>query len=505
MATPKRSNITGEADPFFISFQNAQSSMAREAGIPDASKWTAETIQQILPLYQIATDFETQRNIILQRWAMEILKKERMVVDVSDMADRLSDIKHDLRKNHSIELDKLTNEAITENIRWLKMKAAQKTLPAFNIMSGGISLVAGGSAKSTETKELNIYAPEVQELLNWSNVVWRNPYVIGNPGTGKTNMVILLTAWAIFLHQGTVFDAEMAMDRAKKGKYPDGQDWYRKQGIQRGTLRVYFPNIQFPIEEPTNNKRLSDLRVYPYSYAYKHAWEIFLDDPPGSSVLWVKHDQTMNKRLNLGMKPESIYALVYMGEMGKGGKMESGTSLPVTTFMQNLQLSRQVGIRFYLSGFTAPAAQVMDALDPLIEMVAKATGKRDMYLRPKMQHSAVARYLIPGAKGERKIELGTVPLHPLTGLLNDVISGDRSGEFGVLPLKEILDASGITNPILYDKDPESPILDVDQRIRELFDISSRNEYPDGEKVKEVPKTILNKKFHDDEPDELRMD
>ena len=38
------------------------------------------------------------------------------------------------------------------------------------------------SAKNEEVKELSIYSPEIQELLSWSNVVWRNPYVIGSPG-----------------------------------------------------------------------------------------------------------------------------------------------------------------------------------------------------------------------------------------------------------------------------------------------------------------------------------
>ena len=504
MATKKRTNDSGELDPLFMSLRNAQNYTASTAEVPDASKWTSETIQQIIPLYEVATDFEIQKNIILQRWALEILKKERTMVNVSDVADRLGDIKRDLKKNNETELNKRTSEAITDNIHWLKKKAAQKTLPAFNQMSGGMSLIAGASAKNEEVKELSIYSPEIQELLSWSNVVWRNPYVIGSPGTGKTNMVVLLTAWNIFLNQGSIFDTEMAMDMAKSGQLPSNQDWYRKQGIMRGTLRVYFPNIQFPIEEPAPNKRLSDLKVYPYSYAYKHAWEIFLDDPPGSSVLWVKHDQTMNKRLNLGIRPESIYAMVYMGEMGKGRKMESGTSLPVQSMMVNFQLSRQVGVRFFQSGATASAAQIMDVVDPMIEMVATPTGKRDMYLRPKMRHSAIARYLIPGAKAERRVDLGVVPLHPLTESLNDAISADMSGEFGILPLKEIFDSSGITNPIIYEKDTRTAILNVDQAIRELFKINSRNEYPDGEKVKDVQKIVSKRNNHDDETDHITL-
>ena len=121
-----------------------------------------------------------------------------------------------------------------------------------------------------------------------------------------------------------------------------------------------------------------------------------------------------------------------------------------------------------------------------------------------MRHSAIARYLIPGAKAERRVDLGVVPLHPLTESLNDAISADMSGEFGILPLKEIFDSSGITNPIIYEKDTRTAILNVDQAIRELFKINSRNEYPDGEKVKDVQKIVSKKNNHDDETDHIAL-
>ena len=70
MATKKRTNDSGELDPLFMSLRNAQNYTASTAEVPDASKWTSETIQQIIPLYEVATDFEIQKNIILQRWAL---------------------------------------------------------------------------------------------------------------------------------------------------------------------------------------------------------------------------------------------------------------------------------------------------------------------------------------------------------------------------------------------------------------------------------------------------
>jgi hypothetical protein len=44
---------------------------------------------------------------------------------------------------------------------------------------------------------------------------------------------------------------------------------------------------------------------------------------------------------------------------------------------------------------------------------------------------------------------------------------------------------------------------VDQIIRDMYDINSRNEYPDGEKVKQTVK-VVQKPNHDDEPDQIFM-
>ncbi len=499
----KRTNPSGnDPDAYFISLQNAVKTTANAAGVPEAAKWTSEAMLQIIPLIETARDIDIQKDIILQEWAMKILHEEKSLINISDMADRLKDIRKDILANHAGALQKMALDRSTTLVHYLYQKAAQKTLPVFQESTGQFSLLAGAVGKDTEQKEINMDMPEIKDLINWSPVVWRNPYFVGPPGSGKTNSPVLLTSWAVYQHQGTIFDQEMAINYMKKGKVPDSPAWYRKQGIIRGTLRVYFPNMQFPIEEP-KDKRISDLKVYAHSYAYRHAWEIYLDDPPGSSVLWIKHDQTMNKRLNLGIRPESIYALVYMGEMGKGRKMESGTSKNVTAMMVNFQLSRQIGVRFFMSGATMPAAQIMDAVNPVIEMISTPTGKRDILGRPKLKYTAVARYLDPNGKGEVRRDLGMVPLHPLTELLNENISSDMSAEFGELPLKEIFDQSQVTNPIVYDKDPESVIREVDQIIREMYDISSRNEYPNGEKVKQTVK-VVQKTNHDDEPDEIFM-
>ena len=498
----KRINPNGnDPDAYFISLQNAMKNTANTAGVPEAAKWTAEAMLQLIPLIDAAKDVESLKDIILQEWALKELQKEGQLTNIDDMASNLKAIKNRIRNEHGDALQKMAMERVTTLVHWLYEKGAQKTLPAFQQATGQFSLLAGATGKDVEQKELNMDMPEVKDLINWSPVVWRNPYFVGPPGSGKTNSPVLLTSWAVYLHQGTIFDQEMSIDYMKRGKIPDSPDWYRKQGIIRGTLRVYFPNMQFPIEEP-NGKRISDLKTYTHSYAYRHAWEIYLDDPPGSSVLWIKHDQTMNKRLNLGIRPESIYALVYMGEMGKGRKMESGTSKNVTAMMINFQLSRQIGVRFFMSGATMPAAQIMDAVNPVIEMISTPTGKRDILGRPKLKYTAVARYLDPNGKGEIRRDLGIVPLHPLTELLNENISSDMSAEFGELPLKEIFDQSQVTNPIVYEKDPEGVIREVDQIIREMYHISSRNEYPDGEKVKQTVKVIEPKRNHDDEPDEI---
>jgi hypothetical protein len=478
MATRKR-NTASDPEQIFISVQNAMKYTAENAGINEAAKWDSETTEKLMPLYDSIMDRNVVQNIVLKEMAeREVLRSapgHNVSMSLWDMSTKIHEKKREILTQRRKELDAEIALWMMDARKYVMRSGARQTLPSFFRTTGGLSLIASASGKKEDPVLFNSANPDVSALLDWSNENWANPFVRGNPGSGKTNVAVMLTAMSIMRHGGEMLDRNRLI---KFPMPPDNKgDWLRHKGITRGTLRVYFPSVEFPME---NGK------PYPYAYRFMYPYEIFIDDPPGSSILWTKHDQVMNREYNMGFRPESIYSIVFLGEMGRG-QLSHGTSNANLSFFQAFQYTRQMGMRFIMSGTDDPGGSIVDKMNPIIDMSRVATNRIDYAGRSLYKYEAVAQYLSDDSKKVVKKPLGEVKLHPLTLELNEAISGDLTADLSSFPLKELMVDSGITQVRKLDQWP-SKIREFSDAVKELYNISSRNEYPDGEKVKgEAPK------------------
>jgi hypothetical protein len=490
MATRKR-NTQSDPDAFFIGVQNALKYTAENAGINEAAKWDSETTEKLMPLYDSIMDRNVVQNIVLKQMAeREVLRSvpgTNVSLSLWDMSTNMHKKKQEILKTRRNELNAEITLWMMDARKYIMRSGARQTMPSFFRTTGGLSLIASASGKKDVPVMFNSANPDVSTLLDWSNENWANPFVRGNPGSGKTNVAVMLTAMSIMRHGGEM------LDRHRLFKFPisadKDNDWLRKKGITRGTLRVYFPSVEFPME---NGK------PYPYAYRFMHPYEIFIDDPPGSSVLWTKHDQVMNRENNMGFRPESIYSIVFLGEMGRG-TLSHGTSNANLSFFQAFQYTRQMGLRFIMSGTDDPGGSIVDKMNPIIDMARVATNRIDYAGRPIYRYEAVAQYLSDDSKKVIKKPLGEVRLHPLTLELNEAISGDLTADLEAFPLKELMVESGITQVHKLDQWP-SKIQEFSDAVKEMYDISSRNEYPDGEKVKGGPAPVQKRRTPSNDDD-----
>lgn len=296
-------------------------------------------------------------------------------------------------------------------------------------------------AGKTKNVGFDLDNPEIEKLVRFRDDEFIVPFSTGKPGTGKTNISLQLIDLAVQRNSGYL-----------NPSYGKGES----------KLRVFMPNYVWPQGS---------------AYAYRHPWEIFIDEPKGKSVLWKRYMITQYAD-EYGQKPDDVFDMVYLGEVGTG-KLKYSNSETTMAYRELFSLSRQFGIRFLLSSADTIALSLMiDFVDPQIVMTANESGTR----------YAEAQYLNDDATDVIKISLGSVPKHRLIDKIGRGIAADFTGDIEKFRVKKMLDRTHVTDIEKYLKDPDKVIQEASEYVKK-WEEDFYNEYgpdyinPDEESVK----------------------
>jgi len=461
--TNKRKDNTSDINGYYAGIKNSITAVSKVTGDDFARRLDPDSATLYFHFRHAIMDSDASYKQLLDRAVDEILMKTGLLDqyrhDLARLIDRKKEIRVALEEKYKDKLIQAAEMQKQEFLKYIQQRVAEKTLPAFFSASGGLSLFAANEEENSQREIFRVSHPEMTKIINWEDGIFINPYITGEPGTGKTNLAVLIVDASIRAHKGQFID-------------PTAIDALKSSGIDRGTLRVYFPNILF---------QLDDGRPYQHSHAYSKLWEIFIDEPVGSSILWTKHDQILNDVNNMGLKKESLYSIIYLGEMGKGQKMGSGVSRQITSFLELVQRLRQIGIKLIGSGVYLPADVLVDKFDPLIIMNVTMGEAKSYKPEGDKTYTAQARYWADNKQGYRTVDLGIVPLHPFTKVLNRGIALDTSGLFDEMPISSMLEQSGATRAHTLEQMRDA-IREMSNIVMEAAGISSRMETENGSPI-----------------------
>ena len=292
------------------------------------------------------------------------------------------------------------------------------TLTDFGTKVGSLRYLGLTGTTASKSLGFNLDNPEVEKLVRFRDDEFVVPFASGKPGTGKTNVSVTLIDLAVKRNSGYL-----------NPSYGKGES----------KLRVFMPNYVWPKGS---------------GYAYRHPWEIFIDEPKGKSVLWKRYMVTQYTD-EYGEKPDDVFDLVYLGEVGTG-KLKYSTSETTMAYRELFSLSRQFGIRFLLSSADTIALSLMiDFVDPQIVMTATESGTR----------YAEAQYLNDDGTDVIKIPLGAVPKHPLIDKIGRGIAADFTGDIEKFRVKKMLDRTRVTDVNKYLKDPDIVIEEASEYVK----------------------------------------
>ena len=462
--TNKRKDDSSDINGYYTGLRNSMMTVSKLAGDEFARRLDPESATLYFHFKHAIMDSDASYRQLLDRAVDEVLMQTGLLDqyrhDLARLIDRKKEIRASLEDKYRDKLVQSAEIQKQEFLKYIQQRVAEKTLPSFYSASGGLSMFSANDEDPTNQRQIfRVSHPEMTKIINWEDGIFVNPYLTGEPGSGKTNLAVLIVDAAIRTHKGQFID-------------PAAIDALKSNRIDRGTLRVYFPNILF---------QQDDGRPYQHSHAYSKLWEIFLDEPRGSSILWTKHDQILNDVNNMGIKKESLYSIIYLGEMGKGQKMGSGVSRQITSFLELVQRLRQIGIKLIGSGVYLPADVLVDKFDPLIVMNVTMGEAKSYKPDGDKTYTAQARYWADNKQGYRTVDLGIVPLHPFTKVLNRGIALDTSGLFDEMPISAMLEQSGATRAHTLELMRDA-ITEMSNLVMDAAGISSRMETENGDPV-----------------------
>ena len=299
----------------------------------------------------------------------------------------------------------------------------------------------------TETTNADLSNNEFIRLIELHDNDPITPVISGKPGAGKSNFVLHTFRMAGLLNKGYINPA------------------YGK----RSRLRAYLPNFNGSNDKSLTNAKYPNI---PSSFSYRFPWQIFVDEPKGSSVLWTKYDWSMAQEEE-NDDSAGIFSMVYLGEVGMG-KLRSAMSKDVTLYRNLFQLTRQMRIRYYLSSADPeplPVSVMEDFINPQIWIDITQSKSR----------VGSAEYLEKGANGNPttvKKKLGTIPLDSLAKELGKGIASDMTSEWKMFPLADFLEQSRVTNMDIYLKDPDKVMNLATNFIMRFQDKYMDESYPD---------------------------
>ncbi len=305
--------------------------------------------------------------------------------------------------------------------RW----AYLQTLEDFDHSSGLLGMLAATS-KETNDIRCDVNNPDFVRLLYMHDSDQITPVVSGRTGAGKTNFVLHTIRQAAFLHRGFVD--------------PSG-------GRKASRIRAYLPNFDGHVKY---QRRGAFPGVYS-SFSYVYPWQVFVDEPKGSSILWTKYDWSMDQEQADDDSPD-IFAIFYVGEAGLG-KLKYPNSKEVMIYRNLFQLTRQMRIRYIMSSANPepmPISLMIDFINPQIWLDVMPGSER---------RRAKAEYIISNGENTstQDINLGSVPLDPLTKVIGRGIAADLTSQWEQFPFEKILVESRVTNMNIYLKEPDRAI------------------------------------------------
>ena len=338
--------------------------------------------------------------------------------------------------------------------------AYHRTMDDFEAKAGLLSFLA---TRETHEDSLicNIRNPEFVRLIEMHDEDPITLLVSGPTGSGKTNFVLHAVRSAGMLHKGFINPA------------------YGK----RSRLRVYMPNF-----EGNELAKAQKQGVFPgiySSFSYAYPWQMYVDEPKGSSIFWTKYDWSMAQEEEEDDTPD-IFSIAYMGEIGMG-KMTYAQSKEVTLYRNIFQLTRQARIRYALSSANPapmPVGTMEDFVNPQIWMSITSGNSR----------TARAEYFVHGEGAVptlKTVKLGRVPLDPLAKILGKGLAADMTTSWSKFPFQEMMSYSKVTNNNVYLKDPDSVIQNASQFVLTFQERFFAESYGEIDAKREEQKEILN--------------
>lgn len=338
--------------------------------------------------------------------------------------------------------------------------AYHRTMDDFDEKAGLLSLLATQS-RSDDTLACDIRNPEFVRLIEMHDEDPITLLVSGPTGSGKTNFVLHAVRSAGMLHKGFINPA------------------YGK----RSRLRVYMPN--FEGNELAKAQKQGVFSGIYSSFSYAYPWQMYVDEPKGSSIFWTKYDWSKAQEEEDDDTPD-IFSIAYMGEIGMG-KMTYAQSKEVTLYRNIFQLTRQARIRYALSSANPapmPVGTMEDFVNPQIWMSITSGNSR----------TARAEYFVHGEGAVptlKTVKLGRVPLDPLAKILGKGLAADMTTSWSKFPFQEMMSYSKVTNNNVYLKDPDSVIQNASQFVLTFQEQFFAESYGEIDAKREEQKEILN--------------
>lgn len=215
--------------------------------------------------------------------------------------------------------------------RW--QYASHRTMDDFDDKAGLLSFLAI-QENEDDALTCDIQNSEFTRLIEMHDDDPITLLVSGPTGSGKTNFVLHAVRSAGRMHKGYINPA------------------YGK----RSRLRVYLPN--FEGNELAKTQKQGVFAGIYSSFSYAYPWQMYIEDPKGSSIFWAKYDWSMAQEEEDDDTPD-IFAIAYMGEIGMG-KMTYAQSKEVQLYKNLFQLTRQARIRYALSSAKSEVYSIRD-------------------------------------------------------------------------------------------------------------------------------------------------
>lgn len=329
------------------------------------------------------------------------------------------------KENDDRDLDTLVEERKRLYLNAVSRESLRKTTRHIIGTLGPGAVVASVNTPGVSRKTpFDLDAPELVRIYTYNESVYLHPYITGTPSSGKTNFV-----------------SHIATHVAKK---------------YIGYVRMFLPaGMKHP---------------YSMAYNYDHAWEIFIDEPKGSSILWTVVDANYFEQEFNGKMP--IYALLLQGEQGQGDQDKYMADIAAGR-RDTYTIGRHFRIQFLPSG--AKSLSVSDEykiIDPMITCHSSDMRETDEWGENKRDYYVEIRYKDQNEGGLLSSQYDSV-LHnipPPGDFYSRAKKGlglDMAGDFDYFRIGDLIKEARLYDNEGFDKDPDKFISAASEYVKEI--------------------------------------